>query len=523
MEAPSFATLESATQGRYEIVGVLGQGGMGWVFSGRNRALDSPVAVKVLPPEVSQSTVRLARFKREAALAANLSHPNIVPVFDFGVGHGIAYLVMPQIEGSTLADEISGRQRLTHADTMSMLQQVGGALAFAHARGIVHRDVKPANILLERETGRWLITDFGIAHVNAPTDTEITHTGEGLGTPAYMAPEQQAGAAEVDGRADLYSLAATAFESLTGQRANRASTVADLSRTLREAVPDLPTPVAQAVAAALHPARGDRPASVEDWLERISGAARPDRGPAVSRWVAVGVLGVALLGGWWIGREREPQATTRPAIAVLPFEVSGPRLVAGLELDTILPQAFAWQLRMLPEYRVIGTPVVQSAVFRRFGTEPQELDALLDIAQALGATSAISGYIEARDRRITLRIQAHEIPSRSLSVSADRSGLLDSLHALVADLIVEAFATRAAREQSGFATPSLPQGLPAISAYFQGDRAFRIGDYEVAIRHFDRVVELDSTYAPAYFKRMLGAARPLCTDDTLGAPGCFDV
>ena len=148
MEAPSFATLESATQGRYEIVGVLGQGGMGWVFSGRNRALDSPVAVKVLPPEVSQSTVRLARFKREAALAANLSHPNIVPVFDFGVGHGIAYLVMPQIEGSTLADEISGRQRLTHADTMSMLQQVGGALAFAHARGIVHRDVKPANILL---------------------------------------------------------------------------------------------------------------------------------------------------------------------------------------------------------------------------------------------------------------------------------------------------------------------------------------------------------------------------------------
>ncbi len=216
---------------------------------------------------------------------------------------------------------------------------------------------------------------------------------------------------------------------------------------------------------------------------------------------------MALLGGWWIGREREPQATTRPAIAVLPFEVSGPRVVAGLELDTILPQAFAWQLRMLPEYRVIGTPVVQSAVFRRFGTEPQELDALLDIAQALGATSAISGYIEARDRRITLRIQAHEIPSRSLSVSADRSGLLDSLHALVADLIVEAFATRAAREQSGFATPSLPQGLPAISAYFQGDRAFRIGDYEVAIRHFDCVVELDSTYAPAYFKRMLGIAQ----------------
>src|SRR6185436_11326218 len=124
------------------------------------------------------SEMRLARFQREASLAAHLSHPHIVPVFEFDVRAGLAFLVMPLIEGSTLDLHIQDHGRLSYTEASELLRQIGGALAFAHDRGVVHRDVKPSNILLERATGRWLLTDFGVAHVDTGNrDEGITHTG----------------------------------------------------------------------------------------------------------------------------------------------------------------------------------------------------------------------------------------------------------------------------------------------------------------------------------------------------------
>src|SRR6185436_20076606 len=137
----------------------------------------------------------------------------------------------------TLDQHLREHGRMTYAEASDLFKQIGSALAFAHDRGIVHRDVKPSNILLERATGRWLITDFGVAHVD-PTDgdtasDEITRTGETIGTPAYMAPEQVAGSGDVDGRADLYALAATVLESLTAERPDHGMDPEDLARWLR--------------------------------------------------------------------------------------------------------------------------------------------------------------------------------------------------------------------------------------------------------------------------------------------------
>ncbi|UCD25766.1 MAG: serine/threonine protein kinase, partial [Gemmatimonadota bacterium] len=204
--------LQTLTQGRYQIEGFLTEGGMGTIYTARHHSLGSRVAIKVLPAEVASSPVRLARFKREAALAANLSHPNIVPVFEFDATPSLAYLVMPFVEGKTFADEIAEQGKLEHSAVRRMVHQVGTALGFAHERDVVHRDIKPANILKEEATGRWLVTDFGIAHVSdtaGETHTEITQTGTIIGTPAYMSPEQRWGG-QVDGRSDLYSLAAVA-------------------------------------------------------------------------------------------------------------------------------------------------------------------------------------------------------------------------------------------------------------------------------------------------------------------------
>ena len=203
MQIPPVEELQQAVGDRYEVLDLVGAGGMGAVFRARHRILGHMVAVKLLPPEISASAMVQERFKREAALAARLSHPNIVPVYEFDIRAGLSFLVMPFVRGQTLEGVLKERGRLRPPDVLRLLREVGAALDFAHARGVVHRDVKPSNILVEEETGRALLTDFGVAQVPSGAGTALTGTGVAIGTPFYMAPEQLAGVGEVDGRADL--------------------------------------------------------------------------------------------------------------------------------------------------------------------------------------------------------------------------------------------------------------------------------------------------------------------------------
>ena len=207
---PVFIAFQSALAGRYSIDRELGRGGMGIVYLAHEVHLDRLVAIKLLPPERATDPALREKFLREARLAAKLSHPNIIPIHSVAESGEFVYFVMAFVDGETLADRVRTRGPFTGAEGARILREVAWALAHAHSQGLVHRDVKPENILLEAGTGRALVADFGIAAVTADAATGIA------GTPEFMSPEQGAGAA-VDARSDIYSLGATAFYAFSGR------------------------------------------------------------------------------------------------------------------------------------------------------------------------------------------------------------------------------------------------------------------------------------------------------------------
>jgi serine/threonine-protein kinase len=216
---------------------------MGVVYRARDRRLKRHVAIKVLPPELAfQSAIR-TRFLREAETAAQLSHPNIVPIYTVDEAEGLVFFVMAYISGDNLAKRLHEKGILNCDDVRRITREVADALAYAHERGVVHRDIKPDNILLDASTGRTMVTDFGIARAAVEGEAgRLTATGMAIGTPAYMSPEQAAGDRTIDGRSDLYSLGVVAYQMLIGEPPFVAnSTPAMLVKHISER----PTPVAQ--------------------------------------------------------------------------------------------------------------------------------------------------------------------------------------------------------------------------------------------------------------------------------------
>ena len=212
---PLRASLERAIGSQYQLVRLLGRGGMGAVYLAREPALDRAVAIKVLPPEASDSSSR-ERFRREARTAAKLTHPNIVPLHTFGEADGMMYFVMGYVQGESLADRLRREGQLSPDEARRLLAQIADALDYAHRQGVVHRDIKPDNILLDDSSGKPMLTDFGVAKASVGGET-LTAVGTALGTPHYMSPEQASGERDLDGRSDLYSLGVMGYQMLTGQ------------------------------------------------------------------------------------------------------------------------------------------------------------------------------------------------------------------------------------------------------------------------------------------------------------------
>jgi serine/threonine-protein kinase len=271
---------------RYVIERELGRGGMGAVYLARDVRLDRPVALKVLPAEfVGDSSLR-ERFLRETRTAASFSHPNIVPVHAVEERDGLLAFAMGYVEGESVAERVRRAGPLDVRSVVRLLQDIGYALAYAHGRGVVHRDIKPDNIMLERATGRALLMDFGIARtitakVEAPASATrgLTRVGEVVGTAEYMSPEQASGDM-VDGRSDLYSLGLVALYALTGRPAiTGTSTQQILVKQLTEALPpaaslrpDLPEPLAAAIDRCVAKEPAARFATAEGLVEAIDEA-----------------------------------------------------------------------------------------------------------------------------------------------------------------------------------------------------------------------------------------------------------
>lgn len=232
-----FVELQTALVGRYSLERELGRGGMGVVYLAHEVALDRPVALKLLPPELTTDETVRERFLREARTAAKLSHPHIVPIFAVDQVGRFVFFAMAAIDGETLGERVRSHGPLSNTDATRLLKEVAWALAYAHAQGVVHRDIKPDNILLERGTGRALVTDFGIADVGTEADED--RVTEVVGTAEFMSPEQAMGV-PVDPRSDLYSLAAVGFYAASGRapfEGGSASTL--LGRHVSEPAPRL--------------------------------------------------------------------------------------------------------------------------------------------------------------------------------------------------------------------------------------------------------------------------------------------
>ena len=274
------ARLEEALGAQYAIQRELGGGGMSRVFLAEETALGRRVVLKVLPPDMA-AVLSADRFQREARLAAGLQHPHIVPLLAAGVAGDVLYYTMPFVEGESLRARLSREGALPVPEAARLLREVADALAYAHRQGIVHRDIKPDNVLLS--TGHAVVTDFGIAKAltAAGAGGSLTATGVAVGTPAYMAPEQATGEATVDHRADLYALGAMAYEMLTGETPFRGPTAqaliaAQLTRTpapVTDIRPNVPPALSAAVARCLEKLPADRYQHAEDLLAALDAAA----------------------------------------------------------------------------------------------------------------------------------------------------------------------------------------------------------------------------------------------------------
>src|SRR5437879_6456045 len=209
------ARLHAALSGRYLLEGELGHGGMAFVYLAHDLKHHRSVAITVLKPELA-AALGPERFLREIEIAARLTHPNILSLHDSGEADGLLYYVMPFVEGESLRDHLAREKRLPVAEAVGIACEVADALEHAHQHGVVHRDIKPENILLAG--GQAVVADFGIARaIVAAGDRSVTESGIAVGTPAYMSPEQAAGARELDARSDIYGLACVLHEMLTGQ------------------------------------------------------------------------------------------------------------------------------------------------------------------------------------------------------------------------------------------------------------------------------------------------------------------
>ncbi len=348
--------LRGALEGAYEIERELGGGGMSRVFAATDRALARRVAIKVVLPELAGG-VDAERFRREIQVAASLQHPHIVPLLNTGTAGDLLYYVMPLVEGESVRARLSRQGELPLDECVRLLREIADALAYAHAHGIVHRDIKPDNILLAGRHAQ--VTDFGIARaLSADADAApLTTTGLLLGTPAYMSPEQAAGGGQIDHRSDIYAFGVLAYEMIAGEPPFHSPTMAallaaHLNRTptpVSEHRPAVPPELAALVMRCLEKHPADRPQSAGEIRETLEALPTPTPGtlaksiarqPSARRrpgWIAIGavtaVAGAVVL---WAalrprhGAERPAAAMVAPAavdsagsrtaVAVLPFD-----------------------------------------------------------------------------------------------------------------------------------------------------------------------------------------------------------
>src|SRR3954454_9905298 len=493
---------------------------MSRVFVAREHSLGRTVVLKVLPPDLSAG-LSAERFRREIQVAASLQHPHIVPVLNAGQAGDFLYYTMPFVEGESLRARLTHQGELPVKTAVRILTEVTRALSCPHRHGIIYRDIKHDNILLCEDEAQ--VADFGIAKaISASLEGGgLTSAGVALGTPIYMAPEQAAADPGVDGRADLYSLGAVAYEMLAGQPPFQGRTAAHLMVAhateqpvpLRQRRSSVPPALGDLIMRMLEKRPADRPQSADEGLQVLEGVQTPTESLPTTRAVALPVRaqpnrrarwlilgGVAALGLVLavdaITRRSPPLKVDSAVVAVAPFRVSGADSSLGYLREGMV-DLLAAKLAGASGIRAADPRGFLSA-WRKMAGRDGDLgeNSAIQVASRAGAGRLIEGDIVGSRTQLTINAAVFDAASGRNSARATVEGSPDSLPRLVDQLAAKLLALEAGEGEQRL-TSLTSTSLAALRDYLEGKALIRRGDFPRASGKFESALQHDSTFALA--------------------------
>ena len=515
----------------FEIIRRLGQGGMASVFLAREVALNRLVAIKVLDPDLGASPLFRTRFQREAETAAALQHPNVVSILRVGAAGDLAYIVMAYVDGGSLADRMALQGQIPIAEAVRITREVASALAAAHRRGFLHRDVKPQNILLDAETGRALVVDFGIAGVVAGQTSSgqeadrLTGLGMVVGTPRYMSPEQATGSRDLGPPSDLYALGVVLYEMLAGAYPYQLSSPSGAAAAhlvqaplpIRAKRPDV-TPQLEFLLDRLlakDPAKrlqgAEEVAAILDGLVVPAGRSAPAAPPATRRRVwgvagAVALLLLALFGAWSLrGRGGVPRGVDpRRSMLIGFFDTSQDRSLDWLRVGGV--KLLAGQLQRWDDLRVIDAERLLDLA-RRAGVSPDSqlsLDDARRMAREAGVWTVTVGSVFKFGDRISVQMTAYDVASgnevRRDSATVVGDSALPTAFRDLADRMLASIGAPVA-QLAGEEPPT--RSMDAWAAYIEGIKQRSRWKVDSAKASFARATQADPAFAAAWLQRSL--------------------
>lgn len=495
------------------------------MFLAHDESLGRKVVVKILAKDLTEG-LSTERFKREIHLAAQLQHPHLVPVLQAGEADGLPYFVMPYVAGDSLRDRLAGNRPLPVREAVGILRDVARAMAYAHDQGVVHRDIKPGNVLLA--SGSAMVSDFGIAKALSSSITSehdaavLTRTGSSLGTPTYMAPEQAAADPDADHRVDLYAFGVMAYELFTGKppfhgrspQALLTAHLVEIPTDLGTLVPNLPRSLVDLVMQCLQKDPAKRPASSQEVVQRLdeidwsgeraatqavrsqsSSAKRPS-----ARLILGGLVAVALGAVGWLalrGSAGSGAKADQQLVAVVPFRVASADPALHYLREGML-DLLAAKLPGEGGLRASEPRMVLDAWKAAGGKEGNDLSTrdATRLAQKLGAGWLLLGDVVGTPSRVTLNAGLFPTTGGDARTRVSVEGPPDSLGSLV-DQLVGRLLTNAVEGNTNAAGSSLTQtSLPALRAYLEAVSQFRRGRPS-SVEAFHEAVERDTNFVLA--------------------------
>ena len=520
--------------GRYEILGILGQGGMGAVYKARDRELDRLIALKVIRPELATDPAILQRFKQELILARNITHKNVVRIFDLSEADGVRFISMEYIEGEDLRTVLRRNGKLTPKETIPIIEQVCRALDAAHAEGVIHRDLKPQNIMRDKN-GRVVVMDFGLAR--SLGESGMTQTGAIVGTLEYMSPEQAMGS-QLDQRSDIFSVGLIFYELLTGKVPYEADTaIASLMKRTREearSASDVDTSIPRSLSAIVSRCLEREPAnryhSVVELLQQLTTwEANPTITPeALSKmiahpiirparilldlpgkrwmWIAGAVLVIAL--ATFAGRELVLRSGTGAVargipslnhgkyVAILPLKLVGDQKALGYVADGI-EESLGAKLFQLKEVHVASTDAVER--------EATKDEPLAKMARALGVNLVLQGMVQGNGDRFRVTLNLDDPATGQRKWSQDFEGAPGDVLALedqIYGTVSTALALKPSGEEQARVGAHPTENVKAYDLYLQGRNTLRNGHgqdaFKQAVGLFEQAIDKDPNFALAY-------------------------